>query len=257
MTNPVVVRAGQKNARPRLWAPRMWEGCNLFAWLRLLWRGRFAVHWTCWHIALVITLVSSWHTAMRLIQEAFYGHRIRRTVLRHPPIFILGHWRTGTTLLHELMVQDERHAFPTTYQCMDPNHFLLTEGFSRFWLHWLMPTRRPMDNMAAGFDRPQEDEFALCMLGELSPYLTIAFPNQGPQYADYLDLHGLSPALACCQLGSELCTSFCKKSPSATQTGWCSNRRRTPPGSRCFTTCFPRRFSFTSSAILLWCSPPR
>ena len=50
-----------------------------------------------------------------------------------------------------------------------------------------------MDNMAAGFDRPQEDEFALCMLGEPSPYLTIAFPNRGPQYGDYLDLEGLSP----------------------------------------------------------------
>ena len=29
-----------------------------------------------------------------------------------------------------------------------------------FW--FLMPSRRPMDNMAAGWDKPQEDEFALC-----------------------------------------------------------------------------------------------
>ena len=107
----------------------MWEGCNFFAWSRLLWRGRCAIHWTCWHIALVVTCVSLWHTLLRLFQEAIDGPRIRRTVLQHPPIFILGHWRTGTTLLHELLVQDERHAFPTTYQCMDPNHFLLTEGF--------------------------------------------------------------------------------------------------------------------------------
>ena len=32
-----------------------------------------------------------------------------------------------------------------------------------------------MDNMAAGFSRPQEDEFALCMLGLPSPYLTSPF----------------------------------------------------------------------------------
>ena len=48
---------------------------------------------------------------------------------------------------------------------MDPNHFLLTEGLFTHFLTFLLPTQRPMDNMKAGFDRPQEDEFALCMLG--------------------------------------------------------------------------------------------
>ena len=44
-----------------------------------------------------------------------------------------------------------------------------------------------MDNMPAGWDRPQEDEFALCMLGQPSPYLRIAFPNQ-PAEEGSLDL---------------------------------------------------------------------
>jgi hypothetical protein len=51
-----------------------------------------------------------------------------------------------------------------------------------------------MDNMPAGWDRPQEEEFALCNLGVPSPYLTIAFPNHGPQYEEYLTLDGLGPA---------------------------------------------------------------
>ena len=49
------------------------------------------------------------------------------------------------------------------------------------------------DNMKAGFDRPQEDEFALCMMGQPSPYLTIAFPNRPPQSGEYLDLEGIPP----------------------------------------------------------------
>ena len=57
-----------------------------------------------------------------------------------------------------------------------------------------MPAHRQMDNMRAGFDRPQEDEFALCMLGQPSPYLTIAFPNSAPQYPEYLDLDGVPAA---------------------------------------------------------------
>lgn len=60
------------------------------------------------------------------------------------------------------------------------------------WLRFLMPSSRPMDNMKAGFDRPQEDEFAMCMFGVGSPYLTIAFPNRPPQCQEYLDLEGVS-----------------------------------------------------------------
>jgi hypothetical protein len=175
------------------WAPRIWQGCDFFAWLRLLARNRFAVHPSCVYIAVVATFVSFMHTVLRLIQEALYGKRIRRTVIRQPPIFLIGHWRTGTTLLHELMILDPRHGFPNTYECLDPNHFLLTERLFTRWLRFLMPSRRPMDNMAAGFERPQEDEFALCMLGAPSPYLTIAFPNRPPQCQEYLDFAGVKP----------------------------------------------------------------
>jgi hypothetical protein len=167
--------------RKREWAPRIWEGCHFIAWARLLVRNRFAVHWSCWYIAVIVTLVSLCHSALRVLQAAWFGDRPERTPLREAPVFIIGHWRTGTTLLHELLILDPRHTYPTTYECLEPNHFLLTEGVLTRTLPFLMPTRRPMDNMAAGWNRPQEDEFALCMLGQPSPYLTIAFPNRPPQ----------------------------------------------------------------------------
>jgi hypothetical protein len=179
--------------RKREWAPRIWEGCDFLAWMRLLLRNRLAVHWSYWYIAVVVTIISFCHTVLRLIQTAVYGRRVARTPIREAPLFILGHWRTGTTFLHELLVLDERHTYPNTYECLEPNHFLLTERFMTRWLRFLMPSHRPMDNMAAGWERPQEDEFALCMIGQPSPYLTIAFPNRPPQYSEYLDLHGLTP----------------------------------------------------------------
>jgi hypothetical protein len=49
-----------------------------------------------------------------------------------------------------------------------------------------------MDDMAAGWDRPQEDEFALLTLGLPSPYRRIAFPNNPPVDLDYLDFQGVS-----------------------------------------------------------------
>jgi hypothetical protein len=164
----------------REWAPRIWEGCDFFAWMRVLARNRFAVSWRHSYIAIVVTLVSIFHTLLRWLQQQLYGSTIDRVPITNAPIFIVGHWRTGTTLLHELLILDERHTFPNTYQCLEPNHFLLTEGLVKRYLHFLMPSRRPMDNMKAGWDRPQEDEFGLCMMGQPSPYLMVAFPNRPP-----------------------------------------------------------------------------
>src|SRR5262245_59572638 len=175
----------------REWAPRIWEGCNLPAWLGLLRRNHFAVHLPYWYIAAIVSAVSTGHSLLRFYQDVFYRHAIRRTQITHSPLFVLGHWRTGTTLLHELLILDPRHNFPNTYQCLEPNHFLLTESIFSRTLRFLLPSRRPMDNMAAGWDKPQEDEFALCMLGAPSPYQQIAFPQNPPPGQDYLDLDGL------------------------------------------------------------------
>ncbi|HZT82497.1 MAG TPA: sulfotransferase [Gemmataceae bacterium] len=190
---PTPAAEPRKPDRPREWTPHIWEGCDFLAWVRLLARNRFAVSPSCLHVAVVVTFVSFFHSVLKLIQEATHGARVRRTRLREAPIFIIGHWRTGTTLLHELLILDDRHTFPTTYECLEPNHFLLTEGVLTRLFGWFMPSRRPMDNMAAGWDRPQEDEFALCMMGQPSPYLTIAFPNRPPQDPLAVDLEGLPP----------------------------------------------------------------
>jgi hypothetical protein len=181
-----------KKTRPE-WTPRIWEGIDFFAWMRLLARNRFAVDWSCLYIAIIVSLVSAVHSALRLLQEAWIGSAIRRTRIRHPPIFIIGHWRTGTTLLHELLILDPRHTYATTYECLEPNHFLLSEQVLTRLFYFLTPSHRPMDNMAAGWDRPQEDEFALCMLGLPSPYFKIAFPNRLEPYPESDDLERMSP----------------------------------------------------------------
>src|SRR5262245_40534931 len=134
------------STRRREWAPRMWEGCDFFAWIRLLWRHRGAVYWKYLYIAVIITCVSFGHTLLRWLQTLWYGRRIARTEIREAPLFIIGHWRTGTTFLHELLILDERHTYPNYYECLEPNHFLLTEGFMTRWMGFLMPRCRPMDN---------------------------------------------------------------------------------------------------------------
>jgi omega-hydroxy-beta-dihydromenaquinone-9 sulfotransferase len=175
------------------WAPRIWLGADLFALLRLFWLGRYSFDLKHLRLLPICTIFGLAHTFLRYSQSARFGRQIRETRFTQPPIFIIGHWRSGTTLLHELLVLDPRHTCPDTYECFDPCHPLLTERGVKRYFSWMLPANRNIDNMAVGWDRPQEEEFALAMLGAPSPYLDIAFPNRAPLEPESLDLDKLPP----------------------------------------------------------------
>ena len=181
-------RKASKEKKPREWAPRFWEGMNLSAWARVLVQNHFRVGFMQLYIAISISIVSCFHTVLEYLQNLIYGEQIRNFELKHAPIFVIGHWRTGTTLLHELLSLDEQHTFPTSAQCMAPNNMIFMEPILHKYLWFLSPEKRPMDNMKAGWGCPQEDEFALCNMGAPSPYLKIAFPNSKKHDTEFFDL---------------------------------------------------------------------
>src|SRR6187549_1352751 len=174
------------------WAMRFWHGMDFFTWMKLLVGNRFAFAPIRLSMVVTVTIASLLNSFASVFQWLLFNHAIRRTKIKQPPLFVLGHWRSGTTLLHELLMLDPRHTCPTTYQCLAPHHFLWSEKFLPSFLQFLLPKQRPMDDMPAGLDRPQEDEFALVNLGVPSPYLAWAFPNHGPVADEYLDLRTLS-----------------------------------------------------------------
>lgn len=197
-TLPQPLPAGEKSPVEKkkarwTYTPRIWNGMRLHHYLMLLARNRFAIGLRQLPIAVAICISGSVNVLLWLLQKLLRGRAIARTEIDPRPIFVLGHWRTGTTLLHELLALDERHTYPNTYACFAPNHFALTRrAFTRL-LQFIVPEKRPMDNMPVGWERPQEEEFALCNLGVPSPYLMIAFPNRPRPYREYLTLDGVSP----------------------------------------------------------------
>jgi hypothetical protein len=176
------------------WTPRFWHGMDFFTWMRLLMRNRFAVSPSRMPLAAMVTTASVLNSFASVFDWLVYSHRVRRAQLKQPPLLVLGHWRSGTTLLHELLMLDSNNTCPNTFQCFAPHHFLWTEWFVPALLRWSLPATRPMDDMRAGWERPQEDEFALANLGVPSPYLAWAFPNHGPVADEYLDLRSLPAA---------------------------------------------------------------
>jgi omega-hydroxy-beta-dihydromenaquinone-9 sulfotransferase len=175
------------------WFLRCWDGMIATGWFPMLVRNRFRITPRRWAMAVLMSFFSLLNLGLWLLQEIFWGRRIARTQLQGDPIFVIGHWRSGTTLLHELLVLDGRHTCSNTYDCFCPNHFLLTAPVFRPLLKGLLPKQRPMDNMAMEWSGPQEDEFAMCNMGMRTPYTTIAFPNLPPQNQAFYELKDVSP----------------------------------------------------------------
>src|SRR5262245_46092219 len=101
-------------------------GLTAGAWWRLLRENRFAVAPRYWPRAVLITMSSLACSFHRLREEHRYRGRVEAVEVK-PPLFVIGHWRSGTTHLHNLLSRDERFAFPNLYQAIYPHHFLTTE----------------------------------------------------------------------------------------------------------------------------------
>ncbi|MBR4751229.1 MAG: sulfotransferase [Thermoguttaceae bacterium] len=187
-----VVKISSGGSADKFWHPRFWDGMTFCAWIKLLNSARWRVAPFRLPMAFIVTCLAFNGSFWAFWQKVLYGRKIRDAKLVGEPIFIVGHWRSGTTLLHEYMMRDERFACSDTYECFAPAHFLVSGPIFRPWVKYLMPNKRPMDNMAAGLDRPQEDEFAICALGMNSPYRDVAFPNGKPIDEKYLTLRDVS-----------------------------------------------------------------
>lgn len=160
-------------------------------YFRLLADHGFRVTPRRWAMMVLITGFTINNSILTRIQHWIHGKRIAAQPLDPAPLFLLGHWRSGTTLLHELLSLDDRLAFPSTIECFIPSHFLVSEPLLKPMLGLVLPARRPMDNMSTGPDLPQEDEFALIGLGAPTPYLRMAFPNEPRPFDCLLDMDGV------------------------------------------------------------------
>ncbi len=172
-------------------SPRFWHGMRAAVWWRLLAKNGFKVSPSRLHIAFGVSCFTPINDVLAAVQCLTHGRKIRDVKIDKPPLFILGHWRSGTTFLHELLVTDPQFASPNTYQCFAPSHHLLTEYLMVRLGGFLLRKKRPMDQMDAGWRLRQEDEFALMNLGAPSPYLRIAFPVSQPKLLEFLSMEGI------------------------------------------------------------------
>lgn len=143
--------------------------------------GRYGVDRGYRDRAAAISAVSFLTGPLRVLESAVYGRRVARTRIERAPVFILGHWRSGTTLLHDLMARDPQFGYVSLFQTLAPSSFLMGERWLKPLLARGVPQTRPMDNVRIGMDYPQEEEFALAHVCRQSFYLGFYFPRFMPE----------------------------------------------------------------------------
>ncbi|MEO1135152.1 MAG: sulfotransferase [Pseudomonadota bacterium] len=112
-------------------------------------------------------------TAEKLIME----NKLPRLEEMPAPVFILGHWRSGTTHLYNIMCESGEWGFvPPVATGLPWDLFGLAKVFNPL-LEKALPEHRYIDNIPVTPTSPQEDEIAIANMSEASFYHGIYFPK--------------------------------------------------------------------------------
>jgi hypothetical protein len=171
---------------------QFYSGTTLTNWLRLLWANRFAIDWCYVPRALFVTFAALVSLPFRAYEQVRFRRRIEATPIEKPPLFILGHWRSGTTYLHVLLAQDRRFAYASNLQVILPEIFLGSSAVFEGAVRRFMPQKRWMDNFLLAPELPSEDEFAIANLTPYSMYHSLVFPRNRYRYLQYCTMDNLA-----------------------------------------------------------------
>jgi hypothetical protein len=169
------------------------QGMTFPTWARLLRRNGFRVHPLYWPRAVLLTATSLANTAFAALDLLLFGRWVRRARVE-APLIIVGHYRSGTTHLHNLLSLDGRFAYPTLFQTLNPDSFLVTEWLFGLLSELVLMSHRPQDRVPIDPDVPAEEEVAVAVSSLSSPYIGWVFPGRREEYDRYLTLRDVPEA---------------------------------------------------------------
>lgn len=126
-----------------------------------------------------------WSSFFSWIEKARYAKALKNTPVPDNPIFIIGHWRTGSTFLHQLMSLDPELCAPSLFEVAVPDSFLVSYPYYRPIFKQVVSEHRPMDQVKIGMDEPQEDEYAIYRLTNYSPLENLVFPKSNAYFLNH------------------------------------------------------------------------
>jgi len=151
--------------------------CRVDNWIRLLHENHWQIARDKWGQFFYMFLTALALTPFTLLEKLLYTLPVRGHRLKKDPVFIIGHWRSGTTYLQNLMSRDPQFAwFDPLNTALFNNSLVLGKICAPIVRHSLRGAR-PMDNVKYAMDLPMEDVFALNLISPHSIIHLLAFPK--------------------------------------------------------------------------------
>lgn len=118
-----------------------------------------------------------------LLQFLLYEQRIKNTAVSKDPVFILGHYRTGTTYLQKLMASDRRFGSLTNYDSLFPNTNLIFGRKMRQLFQHIINTlkiKNPFfhNSIVQLAEAAEEDDYLMNKASPYTAYWGLVFPKR-------------------------------------------------------------------------------
>jgi len=162
-------------------------GITLKNWGRLLKSHGSSIHMRYWPRSLFTTLMALINSSFVVKEQKKYGAYIKDVEVKSP-VFVIGHHRSGTTHLWNLLTQDSRFAYPSVLQAVFPHTFLVFEDVIHGLAERFAPKKRPQDNVSLNPDSPIEEERAICVSTFLSVQMGRHFSQKRDEFKKYLTM---------------------------------------------------------------------
>jgi hypothetical protein len=145
----------------------------------VLWRGLQCCRPSLarWRVSVLVGLSGLLVEPLAWLQSLLFARRLRRLQLPDDLIVVIGHWRSGTTYLHQLLACDPAVATARNTLTIAPQVALLLKPWIAPVLKTWMTRTRPIDAVPWGPDDPQEDELGLARLTFDTNMAGMAFPR--------------------------------------------------------------------------------
>ncbi len=195
MTTTKAADAGRRvdTIQNRWSTDQLMTGIRFGPWLKLLQKNHFKFSPEYAHRVAWLTGMSIGSSVLGQVEDALYGQKLAEMEVKPTPLFLLGHWRSGTTHLQNVLGKHPNHTVPTLYQVIFPSHFLLMGRIGPKLLAGALPDKRSYDNVKQGWFEAAEDEIALAKMTGLSLYAGFMFPDHAQSYERYLDFLEVMP----------------------------------------------------------------
>ncbi len=167
-------------------------GANFETWMKLLIENKFNLSLKKLLQIFFVTFVVVFFTPLSIIEKILFDRKVKNIKLKQDPLFILGHWRQGTTFLQEILLRNPNHGYITMFEAVFPNHFLYFENIIKSTFGLFLPETRPQDDVKIGVDAPHEHDWAVANICSMSPYTGSYFPLNQDYYSRYASLEGLT-----------------------------------------------------------------